>query len=148
MGIINTEVSQAVKDFELGVGGFYYSDLYRAERLKALAEAFYQQLRADDPSVAEEFEEYRKAQGLGIDRVKESDLLIRVAHHQEHEKDGGEEEIGQETHCGKVLREDDLEVRHGRRHQRLRLLLQHFRRNGHRAKRRRDSNRDLIERTN
>ena len=69
-------------DFELGIPGFWYSDLYDPTRLADLTESFYRQLESDDPGLAREFASYRATLGEGMARPAESALLIRVAPHQ------------------------------------------------------------------
>jgi hypothetical protein len=45
-------------DFNLGITDFRFSDLYRAERLKELAETFYAELEAREPVLAEALTKY------------------------------------------------------------------------------------------
>jgi len=68
-------------NLQLGVPGFKYADLNRVRRLEALDQAFLHALREADPELASEFERYRNAGGGGIERLQESELLIRVAPH-------------------------------------------------------------------
>ncbi|MHB2020823.1 MAG: FAD-dependent oxidoreductase, partial [Candidatus Xenobia bacterium] len=76
-----TQARQALQgDFKLGIGDFHYSDLYRPERLAALADAFYTWLNQRDPALGERFTAYRKGEALA--RTVESDLLVAVAPHQ------------------------------------------------------------------
>src|SRR5450759_1824810 len=66
---------------QLGVPGFKYADLNRVRRIEALDKAFLQALRQADPELASEFEGYRSAGGTGLERLQESELLMRVAPH-------------------------------------------------------------------
>ncbi|MCS6873627.1 MAG: FAD-dependent oxidoreductase [Pyrinomonadaceae bacterium] len=66
-------------DFELGISGFWYSDLYKPEKLEELAEKFYQELAARNPEVAEKLDKYIKSRGDGFDRKQESAILTESA---------------------------------------------------------------------
>jgi NADPH-dependent glutamate synthase beta subunit-like oxidoreductase/NAD(P)H-flavin reductase len=69
-------------DFQLGVEGFTYGDLYRPARLRALAEAFYAEVESVDPSLHASLTEYVAARGENIRGTKaESELLIAAAPH-------------------------------------------------------------------
>ena len=69
-------------DFELGVEGFTYGDLYRPERLRALAEAFYDEVGREDAALHARLTEYVAARGGNLKGTKaESDLLIEAAPH-------------------------------------------------------------------
>ncbi|HEU4596896.1 MAG TPA: FAD-dependent oxidoreductase, partial [Pyrinomonadaceae bacterium] len=69
-------------DFALGIEGFTYGDLYRPERLRALAARFYEELRAADAVLSAALEEYTKARGENLRGTKaESELLIAAAPH-------------------------------------------------------------------
>jgi NADPH-dependent glutamate synthase beta subunit-like oxidoreductase/NAD(P)H-flavin reductase len=68
-------------NLQLGIPGFKYADLNRVRRLEALDKAFLQTLHESDPALAAEFERYRNASGGGVERLQESELLIRVAPH-------------------------------------------------------------------
>ena len=78
---LTTFVDEPVNDFALGCGDFTYADLYRTERLRELAEFFYQELERADAEAAHEFARYRAAQGAGFSEREESNLLVRVAPH-------------------------------------------------------------------
>jgi NADPH-dependent glutamate synthase beta subunit-like oxidoreductase/NAD(P)H-flavin reductase len=75
----DTAVERDVRDFELGVQGFWYSDLYKPARLKDLAEEFYRYLAQHDAALADEFTAYRNVVGVGYTYVKEAALLIAVS---------------------------------------------------------------------
>ncbi len=67
------------KDFDLGVKGFRYSDLYKPERLKALADRFYSELSEKNPALARDFDAYRACQGEGMTALQQSNLIIHTA---------------------------------------------------------------------
>ncbi|HKP73537.1 MAG TPA: FAD-dependent oxidoreductase, partial [Pyrinomonadaceae bacterium] len=69
-------------DFKLGIDGFNYGDLYRPERLGELAEAFYAELRRDDPALHDALAAYTSARGANLKGTRaESELLIAAAPH-------------------------------------------------------------------
>jgi NADPH-dependent glutamate synthase beta subunit-like oxidoreductase/NAD(P)H-flavin reductase len=67
-------------NFALGVPGFKYADLNRVRRLEALDRAFLDALREQDAGLADELTAYRE-NPKSLDRLRESELLIRVAPH-------------------------------------------------------------------
>ncbi|HVF55311.1 MAG TPA: FAD-dependent oxidoreductase, partial [Pyrinomonadaceae bacterium] len=69
-------------DFPLGVEGFTYGDLYRPERLRALAENFYDGVLQEDPALHASLIEYVETRGQHVAGTKaESELLIAAAPH-------------------------------------------------------------------
>src|ERR671916_866203 len=69
-------------DFPLGVEGFTYGDLYRPERLRALAEAFYAEVGREDAALHARLVEYVGARGETLKGTRaESELLIEAAPH-------------------------------------------------------------------
>src|SRR5215207_7782956 len=73
---------QPPADFELGVEGFTYGDLYRPGRLRALAEAFYAEVGRADAALHDALAEYVASRGENLKGTKaESDLLIAAAPH-------------------------------------------------------------------
>ncbi|MBC7931215.1 MAG: FAD-dependent oxidoreductase [Rubrivivax sp.] len=69
-------------DFQLGIEGFAYSDLYRPARLRELAEAFYAEVGGVDPALHALLAEYIATRGERVAGTKaESDLLIEAAPH-------------------------------------------------------------------
>jgi NADPH-dependent glutamate synthase beta subunit-like oxidoreductase/NAD(P)H-flavin reductase len=69
-------------DFELGVEGFSYSDLYRPERLRELAEKFYDAVAREDAALHDSLRTYLGARGENLRGTKaESELLIAAAKH-------------------------------------------------------------------
>ena len=69
----------ANRDFDLGVAGFRYSDLYRAEKLKALADAFYVELTQENPLLHEALTQYIKTRGADYEQKTESKILTDAA---------------------------------------------------------------------
>lgn len=78
---LTPSVDESVTDLALSFGDFTYADLYRTERLRELAEFFYQELERADTEAAREFARYRAAQGGGFNEREESNLLVSVAPH-------------------------------------------------------------------
>lgn len=68
-------------DMPLGVGGFRYRDLFVAERLRDLYDAFCAELAAKAPDAARAYEAYRAAQGKGMTPEQVSEALLAVAPH-------------------------------------------------------------------
>src|SRR5919206_2558425 len=69
-------------DFQLGIDGFTYGDLYSPARLRALAEAFYAEVGAEDPALGDALSEYVAERGARLRGTKaESELLIAAAQH-------------------------------------------------------------------
>src|SRR5919206_3533995 len=69
-------------DFPLGIEGFSYSDLYRPERLRDLAGAFYDSVAAEDPALHDTLRAYLDARGENLRGTKqESELLIAASKH-------------------------------------------------------------------
>jgi NADPH-dependent glutamate synthase beta subunit-like oxidoreductase/NAD(P)H-flavin reductase len=69
-------------DFQLGIEGFAYGDLYRPARLRELAEVFYEEVRSVDATLHAALMEYVGTRGEGVAGTKaESDLLIAAAPH-------------------------------------------------------------------
>jgi NADPH-dependent glutamate synthase beta subunit-like oxidoreductase/NAD(P)H-flavin reductase len=73
---------QTPADFELGIEGFTYGDLHRPERLRALAEAFYAGVAAEDAALHARLAEYVASRGENLKGTRaESELLIEAAPH-------------------------------------------------------------------
>src|ERR1043166_9801414 len=72
----------APTDFQRGIEGFAYGDLYRPARLRDLAEAFYAEVEREDPSLHAALKEYVSSRGEKIKGTKaESELLVAAAPH-------------------------------------------------------------------
>ncbi|HEX9961841.1 MAG TPA: hypothetical protein VGB00_12960, partial [Pyrinomonadaceae bacterium] len=66
-------------DFDLGIAGFRYSDLYRAEKLKELAENFYAEIAEENPLLHEALTKYIAARGADYEQKTESKILTDAA---------------------------------------------------------------------
>lgn len=67
------------KDFDLGIVGFKFSDLFDADKLRELAEKFYDELKQENPLVHEALTKYIKARGVGYEKRVESNILTDSA---------------------------------------------------------------------
>ncbi len=74
-------VEERSRDFPLGIEGFCYRDLFRAERLERLLGAFDAGLRSADEELFQSYADYRKSQGADLDDVAISELLVALAPH-------------------------------------------------------------------
>ena len=73
---------QTPTDFQLGIEGFTYADLYRPRRLRDLAEAFYAEVKREDAVLHSALTGYVESRGANLKGTKaESDLLIAAAPH-------------------------------------------------------------------
>ena len=66
-------------DFELGIPGFNYSDLFDAVRLKELADVFYAEVQNSEPALGEALSKYIAAGGEGFEKRAESKILTDAA---------------------------------------------------------------------
>lgn len=66
-------------DFDLGIAGFRYSDLFDAVRLKDLAEKFYSELETKEPLLHASLTKYIAARGEGFEKRVESKILTDAA---------------------------------------------------------------------
>ncbi|MEO8650645.1 MAG: FAD-dependent oxidoreductase, partial [Acidobacteriota bacterium] len=66
-------------DFDLGIVGFRYSDLYDAVKLRELAEKFYADLSEKEPVVHSALTKYIRADGAGFEKRVESKILTDSA---------------------------------------------------------------------
>ena len=71
--------SNSAYDFDLGVPGFRYSDLFDAVKLRELAEKFYDDLAEKDPIIHAALIKYHATRGQGFERRAESKLLTDAA---------------------------------------------------------------------
>src|SRR6185503_9447037 len=74
---LQTQTSK--NDFELGIVGFKYSDLYDANKLKELAEKFYDEVREQNPVLNDALRAYIEARGEGYEDRVESNILTDAA---------------------------------------------------------------------
>jgi NADPH-dependent glutamate synthase beta subunit-like oxidoreductase/NAD(P)H-flavin reductase len=66
-------------DFELGIVGFKYSDLYDAVKLKELAEKFYDEVKEKNPLLYDALTKYIESHGEGFEKRVESNILTDAA---------------------------------------------------------------------
>ena len=66
-------------DFDLGIEGFKFSDLYNPVRLRELNFAFHQYLKDEDETLFDAYEKYAKTKGEGIEKRAESQILTDAA---------------------------------------------------------------------
>ncbi len=66
-------------DFDLGIDGFRYSDLYDAAKLRALAEKFYGTVSKENPILGEALTKYIENRGKGYEKRVESKILTDAA---------------------------------------------------------------------
>ncbi len=78
---MNPRAEAAGWNFPLGIAGFRFADLNRVRRIAELDSVFREELKAADPGLSTDYEDYRLAEGKGLDALSESELLIRVAPH-------------------------------------------------------------------
>ena len=68
-------------DFDLGLAGFKFSDLYDAGKLKEIAEIFYAEVQTKEPILHEALTKYVRARGQGYEKRVESKILTDAAPH-------------------------------------------------------------------
>jgi NADPH-dependent glutamate synthase beta subunit-like oxidoreductase/NAD(P)H-flavin reductase len=74
--------SAPAADFELGVEGFTYADLYKPLRLRDLTRSFYAEVEREDATLHAALTEYARARGANLKGTKaEADLLIAASAH-------------------------------------------------------------------
>ncbi len=66
-------------DFDLGIDGFKFSDLYDAGKLKEIAEIFYAELEEKEPVLHQALIKYIAARGRGYEQRVESKILTDAA---------------------------------------------------------------------
>ena len=66
-------------DFDLGIVGFKYSDLYDAVKLREIAEKFYAEVEELEPVLGEALKKYIASQGVGYEKKVESKILTDAA---------------------------------------------------------------------
>ena len=78
---VNSENAQSARayDFDLGIPGFRYSDLYDAVKLKELAEKFYAEVSEKNPLLHETLVKYIGNKGEGFEKRVESKILTDAA---------------------------------------------------------------------
>jgi NADPH-dependent glutamate synthase beta subunit-like oxidoreductase/NAD(P)H-flavin reductase len=66
-------------DMELGIPGYFYSDLYDAVKLRELAEKFYAEVAEKEPVLGDALHKYIEAHGNGFEKRVESKILTDAA---------------------------------------------------------------------
>ncbi len=66
-------------NFNLGIAGYKYSDLYDALKLREIAEKFYDSIKNDNPILHEALAKYIENRGKGYERKVESKILTDSA---------------------------------------------------------------------
>src|SRR4051794_34623476 len=66
-------------DFDLGIAGFRFSDLFDAVKLAELSERFYADLEIREPVVGDALKKYILARGAGFERRAASKILTDSA---------------------------------------------------------------------
>ncbi len=66
-------------DFDLGINGFRYSDLFDAVKLKELAEKFYAEVDEKEPVLGDALKKYIGSVGSGYEKKVESKILTDAA---------------------------------------------------------------------
>jgi len=69
----------SANDFDLGIAGFKYSDLYDARKLEEIAEKFYGELKETEPVLHDALTKYIGARGAGYEKKIESKILTDAA---------------------------------------------------------------------
>ena len=73
------QIISNLHDFELGIVGYRYSDLYDAAKLKELAEKFYDEVKEENPLLHESLTKYVENRGAGFEKRVESNILTDSA---------------------------------------------------------------------
>ena len=66
-------------NFTLGISGFSYSDLYKPERLRELAETFYDEIKRENADLYDALMQYIAARGANYEQKVESKILTDAA---------------------------------------------------------------------
>jgi len=66
-------------NFELGVAGFTFADLFNANKLKELADVFYADVLEKEPVIGDALQKYIDSRGKGFERKVESKILTDAA---------------------------------------------------------------------
>jgi hypothetical protein len=66
-------------NFELGIAGFSYSDLYQPERLRELADTFYDEIKRENLELHAALMQYIAARGANYEQKVESKILTDAA---------------------------------------------------------------------
>ena len=75
----NITNNESKYDFDLGIVGFKYSDLYDARKLKEIAEKFYAEIEEESRVLHEALMKYIDSRGDGYEKRVESKILTDSA---------------------------------------------------------------------
>ncbi|MEP6901259.1 MAG: pyridine nucleotide-disulfide oxidoreductase, partial [Actinomycetota bacterium] len=78
-GISEKELESTNHDFDLGIVGFKYSDLFDAVKLRELAEKFYEELKQENALLHKSLTEYIETGGAAHEKRVESNILTDSA---------------------------------------------------------------------
>src|SRR5712691_6909335 len=78
-GISENGAEPPQHDFELGVEGFHFSDLFDASKLKELAERFYAEIEDKEPVLHSALARYIATGGVNYERKVASKILTDAA---------------------------------------------------------------------
>ncbi|MBC7900037.1 MAG: FAD-dependent oxidoreductase [Saprospiraceae bacterium] len=78
-GISEIEQTASNRNFDLGIVGFRYSDLFDAIKLKELAEKFYAEVAEKEPVLHDALAKYIASHGIGYEKRVESKILTDAA---------------------------------------------------------------------
>jgi NADPH-dependent glutamate synthase beta subunit-like oxidoreductase/NAD(P)H-flavin reductase len=76
------EISETLRsshDFDLGITGFKYSDLFDAKKLREIAEKFYDEVKNENPILHDALMKYIENRGAGYEKKAESKILTDSA---------------------------------------------------------------------
>ena len=74
-----SRTEKSAYDFNLGIVGFAYSDLFDAEKLREIAEKFYDEVKKENPILGDALAKYIKNRGAGYEPRVESKILTDSA---------------------------------------------------------------------
>ncbi len=74
-----SQTARSNHDFDLGIAGFKYSDLFDALKLKEIAEKFYAEVKKENPILHDALTKYIENRGAGYERKVESKILTDSA---------------------------------------------------------------------
>jgi NADPH-dependent glutamate synthase beta subunit-like oxidoreductase/NAD(P)H-flavin reductase len=73
------QTARSNHDFDLGVAGFKYSDLFDARKLAEIAEKFYDEVKNENPILHDALTKYIQNRGAGYEKKVESKILTDSA---------------------------------------------------------------------
>jgi NADPH-dependent glutamate synthase beta subunit-like oxidoreductase/NAD(P)H-flavin reductase len=73
------QIERLNHDFDLGIVGFRFSDLFDAEKLKEIAEKFYDEVKKENPILHDALTKYIETRGAGYEPKVQSKILTDAA---------------------------------------------------------------------